>query len=86
MTETENIFVRFLKWIGLIKKTPVDKSEMCRSAQGVCNRECNECIWSMYDCADREEKVRPYDPIWDMYLDEFEDDKDVSTSAERKEE
>lgn len=32
------------------------------------------------------EEVRPYDPIWDMYLDEFEDDKDVSTSAERKEE
>lgn len=21
-------------------------------------------------------KVRPYDPIWDMYLDEFEDDED----------
>lgn len=22
------------------------------------------------------EKVRPYDSIWDMYLDEFEDDED----------
>ena len=55
MTEKENIFVRFLKWIGLIKKTPVDKSEMCRSARSVCNQECDECIWNMYDCAERKE-------------------------------
>lgn len=50
MTEKENIFVRFLKWIGLIKKTPVDKNEMCRSAQSVCNRECDECIWAERRC------------------------------------
>lgn len=29
----------------------------------------------------RKEEIRPYDPIWDMYLDEFEDEDE-----ERKEE
>ena len=48
MTDKENIIVRFLQWLGLIKKTEVNKS--------VCNRECDECIWNMYDCTERKEE------------------------------
>ena len=46
MNEKENIFIRFFKWIGLIEKRPVNKSEMCKQAQDICNKKCDECIWA----------------------------------------
>ena len=30
----------------LITEEEVLKSEMCRQAQGVCNRECEDCAWN----------------------------------------
>jgi len=59
MTDKENIIVRFLQWLGLIKKTEVNKSvcnRECEVNKSVCNRECDECIWNMYDCTERKEE------------------------------
>lgn len=41
----EGLFIRFLKWIGLIVSKPVDKKEMCKHAMSVCDHKCSECIW-----------------------------------------
>ena len=46
MNEKENIIIRLLKFIGLVKEIPVSKSEMCEQAQNVCNHECNSCAWA----------------------------------------
>lgn len=46
MTEKENIIIRFLKWLGLIKERPISKSEMCKQAQNVCNHKCDSCAWA----------------------------------------
>lgn len=46
MNEKENIIIRLLKIIGLVKEIPVSKSEMCEQAQNVCNHECNLCAWA----------------------------------------
>lgn len=46
MGEKKNIFIRFLKWIGVIKEYEVTKSEMCKNAQSICNRDCEDCAWN----------------------------------------
>lgn len=45
MIEKENIFIRFLKFIGLIKEVPVSKNIMCEQAQNICNHNCESCAW-----------------------------------------
>lgn len=44
----DNIFIRFLKWVGLIKEYEVQKSEMCKAAQDICSRDCEDCAWREY--------------------------------------
>ena len=46
----ENILIRFLKWIGIIKKRDIKngivyipKSEMCKNAQNICDHNCAAC-------------------------------------------
>ena len=44
----ENIFIRILKWLGLIEEKPIDdvtREEMCKQAQQVCHHECESCAW-----------------------------------------
>ena len=46
MNNKENIFIRFLRFIGLIEKRPVSKIDMCKQAQNICDRDCESCAWS----------------------------------------
>ena len=41
----ESIFIRFLKWIGIIKEYEISKSEMCKNAQNICSHNCSICAW-----------------------------------------
>ena len=41
----ESWFIRLLKRIGLIKTYEVSKKEMCKNAQSICNRDCEDCAW-----------------------------------------
>lgn len=45
----ENIFIRFLKWIGLIKEYEISKSQMCKKAQNICDHNCDTCAWAESD-------------------------------------
>lgn len=45
MTEHENIIIRILKRLGIIKEHEVSKAEMCKQAQNVCDRNCEQCVW-----------------------------------------
>ena len=43
----ENFFIRFLKFIGIIKTYEVSKRDMCENAQksGTCGKCCADCAW-----------------------------------------
>lgn len=45
MTEKENVLIRLFKYLGLIKRTKVSKEEMCKQAQGMCDKKCEQCVW-----------------------------------------
>ena len=45
MTERENIFIRILKRLGILIEFEVDKENMCKQAQSVCNHDCEHCAW-----------------------------------------
>lgn len=45
MTEHENIIIRILKCLGIVKENEVSKAEMCKQAQNVCDRNCEQCAW-----------------------------------------
>lgn len=42
----ENLLVKFLKWIGIIKEYEVNKAEMCKEAQDICDHKCENCAWN----------------------------------------
>lgn len=44
--------------------------------KGLASNENGDVPLTLADIEKDAEKVRPYDSIWDMYLDEFEDDED----------
>lgn len=46
MNEKETIVLKFLRFIGLIHEVPINKSEMCKQAQDVCNHDCDSCAWA----------------------------------------
>ena len=46
------------------------------SRKGLAPNENGDVVLSIDDIQRDAEKVRPYDSMWDMYLDEFEDDED----------
>lgn len=46
MTAKENIIVRLLRWLGILKPVPISKGEMCEQAKSVCNKECANCAWN----------------------------------------
>ena len=41
----ENIFIRFLRWFGIIRTYSVSKEEMCKQAINTCDRQCGSCAW-----------------------------------------
>lgn len=45
MREKENFLIRVLKALHIIKSQQVDKADMCKSAQDVCNHNCETCAW-----------------------------------------
>lgn len=51
MSNKETIFKKILRWLGLVEKRPISKSEMCKQAQDVCSHDCASCAW-----AEREEE------------------------------
>ena len=52
------------------------ESSWINSRKGLAPNENGDAILSLEDIKNDAEKVRPYDSLWDMYLDEFEDDED----------
>ena len=52
------------------------ESSWINSRKGLAPNENGDVVLSTDDIKRDAEKVRPYDSIWDMYLDEFEDDED----------
>ena len=45
MNDRENILVRILKWLGIITEVEVNKEDMCKQAQSICNHDCERCVW-----------------------------------------
>lgn len=45
MRERENIFIRILKWLGIITEFEASKEDMCKQARSICNRDCEHCAW-----------------------------------------
>lgn len=45
MNNKESIFIKIFKWLGLIEKRPISKSEMCEQAKDICNHDCASCAW-----------------------------------------
>ena len=52
------------------------ESSWINSRKGLAPNENGDVVLSIDDIQRDAEKVRPYDSMWDMYLDEFEDDED----------
>lgn len=46
MNNKETIFIKILRWLGLVEKRPISKSEMCERAKDVCNHDCTLCAWA----------------------------------------
>ena len=46
MSNKETIFIKILRWLGLVEKRPISKSEMCKQAQDVCSHDCASCAWA----------------------------------------
>ena len=46
MNDKESIFIKFFRWLGLVEKRPISKSEMCKQAQDICNHNCDSCVWA----------------------------------------
>ena len=41
----ENLFVKFLKWLGIVKSYSISNEEMCKQVRDTCNRQCKYCAW-----------------------------------------
>ena len=41
----ESFFIKFLKFIGIIKTYEVSKKEMCERAKSICSKNCESCAW-----------------------------------------
>ncbi len=52
MNGKESIFIKILRWLGLIEEKPISKSEMCKQGQDICNHNCEDCIWTIMDEAE----------------------------------
>ena len=52
------------------------ESSWINSRKGLAPYENGDVVLSLEDIKKDAEKVRPYDSLWDMYLDEFEDDEE----------
>lgn len=52
------------------------ESSWINSRKGLAPYENGDVALAIADIKKDAEKVRPYDSMWDMYLDEFEDDED----------
>lgn len=46
INKKENIIIRILKFFHIIKEYEIDKSEMCKAAQNICNHNCETCAWN----------------------------------------
>ena len=42
----DNLFIRVLKFLHIIQEREISKSDMCKSAQSVCNHKCSSCAWN----------------------------------------
>lgn len=46
MSEKENLIIRILKALHIIKTYEVNKLDMCKQAQNICNHNCDSCAWN----------------------------------------